>query len=165
MNLFVTNSCPIQSAKDHCDVHLRKMIVEVAQMLSTAHIVLDGNVVAYKKTHENHPCSVWVRKSSECYRWAYQHLKALCSEYVKRTGKVHKTEEHLSSLSIVPVSIPEGDLEPFARAMPDEFKLKYLTNTQKCYQEYLKSKFEEWQSRDRKIAVKWTNSPTPKWLS
>ena len=43
-----------------------KMILESAQMLCTAHRVLDGdehadNVGMYKMAHKNHPSSIWVR--------------------------------------------------------------------------------------------------------
>ena len=42
------------------------MILETAQMLSTAHRVLDGDEPAdevglYKRAFENHPCSIWLR--------------------------------------------------------------------------------------------------------
>jgi len=69
LNLFATSQCPVQSAKEHCNVHNVKMILEVAQMLSTAHFVLDGVQVGYKPTHKNHPCSVFVRSTSENYKW------------------------------------------------------------------------------------------------
>tara|TARA_B100000929_G_scaffold290599_1_gene284915 strand:- start:62073 stop:62729 length:657 start_codon:yes stop_codon:yes gene_type:complete len=35
MNIFRTNDCPIQSAREHCDVHVTKMILEYSQLLST----------------------------------------------------------------------------------------------------------------------------------
>lgn len=42
MNIFTTNDCPIISAQEMCDKHVVKMIVEYAQLMSTAHRVLDG---------------------------------------------------------------------------------------------------------------------------
>ena len=42
MNVFVLSECPIESAEMMCDKHIPKMIVEAAQMLSTAHRMLDG---------------------------------------------------------------------------------------------------------------------------
>ena len=37
MNLFYLHKDPVQSAEMHCDKHVVKMIIEYAQMLSTAH--------------------------------------------------------------------------------------------------------------------------------
>ena len=42
MNIFILHSDPEIAAKQHCDKHVCKMIVESAQMLSTAHRLLDG---------------------------------------------------------------------------------------------------------------------------
>ena len=42
MNLFYLHKNPITAAQMHCDQHVVKMLVETAQMLSTAHRVLDG---------------------------------------------------------------------------------------------------------------------------
>ena len=50
------------------------MILESAQMLSTAHRVLD-NITddrLYNKTHVNHPSSKWVRESAYHYNWLYK---------------------------------------------------------------------------------------------
>jgi len=42
MNIFYLDKDPIKSAEMHCDKHVVKMIIEYAQLLSTAHRVLDG---------------------------------------------------------------------------------------------------------------------------
>jgi len=44
MNLFVLNKDPVKAAQLQCDKHVVKMIVESAQMLSTAHRMLDGTL-------------------------------------------------------------------------------------------------------------------------
>ena len=44
MNLFVLHQEPEIAAQMQCDKHVVKMIIESAQMLSTAHRVLDGTV-------------------------------------------------------------------------------------------------------------------------
>ena len=76
MNIFYLDEDPILAAQMHCDKHVVKMILESAQLLSTAHRLLDGNKLAderglYKATHINHPSSIWVRKSSENYYWLW----------------------------------------------------------------------------------------------
>lgn len=61
MNIFYLNENVIICAKEHCDAHVRRMLVEYAQMLSTAHRILDGTKIiilhtincVYKLTDEN----------------------------------------------------------------------------------------------------------------
>jgi hypothetical protein len=87
MNIFYLHHDTKICAQYHNDKHCIKMILESAQLLSTAHRVIDGtqtielvngrkrkrwsldnpalDSVLYKATHVNHPSSVWVRQSSE----------------------------------------------------------------------------------------------------
>ena len=44
MNLFILDEDPTKAAQLQCDKHVVKMIIESAQMLSTAHRMLDGYV-------------------------------------------------------------------------------------------------------------------------
>ena len=44
MNIFYLHENPIQSAKWHLDKHVVKMPIEYAQLLSTAHRLLDGTM-------------------------------------------------------------------------------------------------------------------------
>ena len=167
MNIFCTNECPVISAKEHCKVHNRKMIVELAQMLSTAHRVLDGNDQAdkdslYKKTHENHPSSVWVRASVYNYQWAYKHFKALCHVYAENTGKVHKTADKLLQvLEKAPAKIPQGKHTLPTPAVPDKYK--NLGDVPTVYKRYLNDKFKEWTSREKPVKVEWYGSK-PGWV-
>ena len=50
MNIFVLSPIPQEAARFHCDAHVVKMIVEYAQLLSTAHRLLDGNQELIKWT-------------------------------------------------------------------------------------------------------------------
>ena len=43
MNIFILNTDPVIAAQEQCDKHVVKMILESAQMLSTAHRMLDGS--------------------------------------------------------------------------------------------------------------------------
>lgn len=59
MNIFTTNDCPIISAQEMCDKHVVKMIVEYAQLMSTAHRVLDGQEY-YDKTKAGRRIKRWL---------------------------------------------------------------------------------------------------------
>ena len=79
MNIFYLNKDPKIAAMEHNDKHCVKMILEYAQMLSTAHRVLDGNDKAdklsvYKIAHLNHPSTVWTRENDSQYQWLYSQL-------------------------------------------------------------------------------------------
>ena len=97
MNIFYLHPDPKKCAEMHLNKHCVKMILEYAQLLSTAHRVLDGDDYAnqynlYKATHVNHPSAIWVRQSCYNYSWLMQLLCHLCIEYTHRYGKVHKVQ-------------------------------------------------------------------------
>lgn len=93
MNLFITDPCPMKCAQYLDDKRVVKMVLETAQMLSTA-VNEAGGKGPYKSTHVNHPCSKWVRENQSNYKWTLLHFSWLCSEYLKRYGKVHKCEQY-----------------------------------------------------------------------
>ena len=125
MNIFVLSLVPREAAESHCDKHVVKMILETAQLLYCAHWMTNPDNVpatAYRKTHVNHPCSVWARESTENYQWLAELGLCLCREYTFRYGKTHKTEAHLTWLATNLPPLPGVGRTPFRMAMPDEFK-------------------------------------------
>lgn len=91
MNIFVSDPCPQKSASYLDDKRVIKMVLESAQILSTA-ITLSGGQGPYKVTHNNHPCCVWARISQRNYVWLLQHFIALLEEYTARYNKIHACE-------------------------------------------------------------------------
>jgi len=171
MNIFVLDNCPEISARYHCDKHTVKMIVESAQMLSTAHRMLDGKEevkltkngrkgryyrlsdyredVMYKAVHYNHPSTVWTRKSKSNYAWHYWLFHNLCKEYTHRYGKIHATETKLlDQLNKVPDNIPDIGLTTFPQAMPEYCKMKNAVQAYRNYYMKEKSYFAKWTKRD-----------------
>lgn len=131
MNIFVLDHNPKAAAESLHDPHVVKMILESAQLLSTAHHKRSRGLnaplppVLFKPTHANHPCALWARESEENYSWLFTHLTALCIEYSLRFKKTHSVE--LSGLRGTLRVPPQGPwpargLTPFALAMPEEFK-------------------------------------------
>ena len=67
MNIFYVDENPELAARYHGDKHVVKMVLETAQLLSTAHHVLDGDENQfcqkasdrglYRPSHANHPSS------------------------------------------------------------------------------------------------------------
>ena len=104
MNIFYLDRHPIKAAQMMCDKHVVKMILESAQILSTAHRVLDGDDYAdryglYKIAHKNHPSTIWARSGGLNYLWLYDHMRGLMQEYTYRYGKIHATERLNMGLS------------------------------------------------------------------
>lgn len=92
MNIFVLDDDPIKAAQMLCDCHVRKMLLESCQLLSThdritnRHIDLSG---LYKSTHENHPCRKCLYNEAN-RMWLVCYTNALVHEYHTRFGKWHK---------------------------------------------------------------------------
>ena len=152
MNIFYLDRDPEIAAQMHCDKHVVKMILESAQMLSTAHRVLDGDEIAdskglYKMTHKNHPCAIWARTNSENYEWLWSLYDNLMKEYTYRYYKHHASERLIHSLWELPQNMPHGDFTDPPQCMPDYCK---SDNTVSAYQTYYiveKSDFATWKRR------------------
>ena len=155
MNIFYLDKDPEIAAQMMCDKHVVKMILESAQMLSTAHRVLDppSELIEpmYKPTHKNHPAAVWVRESDANYKWLYDLWFWLAKEYWWRYDKIHKTWEKLyNKLSHTPLNIPSGSFTSPPLCMPDEYKIETgnsLNDAIESYRKYYikdKSSFAKW---------------------
>ena len=166
MNIFYLDKDPDQAAVWMVDRHVVKMIVESAQLLSTAHRYIDGfieitsenssrwalndfrDAFLYKATHLNHPSNIWVRKTIGNYSWLKDHFVALLNEYTYRYGKIHKTAQLLPILSYAPRTIQLGDMTEVPCAMPDEFKISSdPIQNYRCYYSSGKSHLHAWTGR------------------
>lgn len=176
MNIFFTNPDPILCAADHNAIHCRKMIIEYAQLLCTAHRILDGVAVLgvsktgrkqtlyehansnlYKATHVNHPSAVWVRTSADHYLWLFRVYQELCAIYTQATGKVHKTSQLIPHLQSPPTNIPNlGWQDPYVAInldlYPDVKPLVCGANVLGAYRLYIQLKLKEWVERGTKVS-------------
>ena len=176
LNLFYLHEDPIKSAELHCDKHVVKMIIEYAQMLSTAHRMLDGEQITamqngrriqrwnlngdkdlhtlemqttlYKASHINHPSTKWVRENAIQYQYAYDMFVALCDEYTYRYGKVHLTDKKLRKLlDNLPNNITLGVYSEPPQCMPDDVKTESTITAYHKYYAVYKKDFAKWTSR------------------
>jgi hypothetical protein len=179
MNIFYLDNNAKTCAEYHCDKHVVKMILEYAQLLSTAHRVLDGTIVIghsktgrkqkryvlsdfrdnlyYSATHINHPSAQWVRKSNHNYMWLAELLEECCKEYTYRYGKVHKVESIGLMQSLknnFPKNIPDVPFTQPTPAMPDDCKV--TGNSLKSYRNYY--------SQNKVHLAKWKNRNVPEWF-
>lgn len=172
MNIFYLDRSPKKAAEYHVDKHVVKMILESAQLLSTSHRVLDGEVkrmktktgrwktyhelpdvrnsALYSSTHINHPSAVWVRQNRRNYLWLFSLFTELCAEYTHRYGKVHKCEGMMKVLGEFPNNLPEGTFTEPTPAMPDQYKV--LGNSVQSYKNYYlgeKTRMFSWKNRQQ----------------
>ena len=86
MNIFRLHDDPEIAAQMHCDKHIPKMILETAQMLSTAWRMSDNDYAdkhaLYKAAYKNHPSTVWVRHGILNSLWTRRCLN-ICAKNIR----------------------------------------------------------------------------------
>ncbi len=152
MNIFAVDKDPKISAQQLCDKHVVKMILESAQMLCSAYPNGDA---PYKRAFYNHPCTIWARESQENYEWLLTHAYAMCQEYTRRYGKVHKSIDAIEwcGKNYIKLRLPQKGLTKFAQAMPEQYKNKCSVTAYRSYYNGEKAGFAKWKKRE-----------TPKWF-
>ena len=171
MNIFYLHEDPIQNAKWHIDKHIVKMPIEYAQLMSTAHRLLDGEMyigktaigrnikrwrlhderedILYKASHINHPSAIWVRESIENYFQMYKLYMAVLSEFTNRYGKIHGSSKPSIALIRPPSNIPMVKGTQLPQCMPEICKVK--NNPILAYRNYYiveKNSFASWKNRE-----------------
>lgn len=149
MNIFILDENPMKCAQYHCDKHVVKMILETAQLLCGSHWVSNSSA-PYKLSHKNHPCSIWTRECIENYVWLCDLGIKLCEEYTYRYNKTHKSQQIIEWCMINLPNLEEnGNITPFALAMPDEFKVKCPVESYRNYYKGAKSSLASWKRRNK----------------
>jgi len=180
VNIFYLSNIPQECAKFHVDRHVTKMVLEYAQLLSTAHRYLDGTQsvgasktgrkqtryvlpdqresILYSATHLNHPSAIWVRQSIPNYIWLAELLEMLCIEYTYRYGKIHKVESSGLMQTLknrFPENIPSGKWSEPTPAMPDDVKVE--NDSISSYRNYY--------IKNKTHLAKWKNRNVPEWFN
>jgi len=177
MNIFYLSNHTNLCAQMHCDAHVRKMVIEYPQLLSTAHRVLDGEMYygltknnrkikrwlmdtpqmesgLMKASHVNHPSAIWTRSSNNNYNWLFALWIDLLKEYRYRYGKPHACEGYVELLRTPPKNIPVGYKTQPTQAMPDDVK---NTCSVMAYRDYY--------NKYKQHLASWKNRPVPEWYA
>jgi hypothetical protein len=178
MNIFYVDSDPEVAARNMVDRHVVKMILETAQLLSTAHRVIDGeeyvgqsqsgrkakrwrlsgnvDAIMYAATHINHPSAVWVRENSANYNWLYDHLLALGREYTYRYGRTHLTIDKLKDiLKDSPQNIKQSNV---MTKMPSCMDKQYIVSLDPI------TNYRNYYNYGKTDLLRWSNRPPPQWI-
>ncbi len=169
MNIFYLSSNVKECALSHNDKHVVKMIVEYAQMLSTSHRILDGELtiqikngkkakryklsderdnILYNVTHAQHPCNVWVRESLSNYNYLYNLLDELLKEYTFRYGRMHRTSELMFLLQTPPKNLKDNGFTTPPQAMPEYCKDENTVNAYRNYYKLEKQNLKKYKLRN-----------------
>lgn len=154
MNIFVLDQEPWKAAEYHCDQHVVKMVLETAQMLSTALRARGFEEGLYKSSYQHHPCTVWAGEAEGNLSWLTELGMGLLYEYTKRYHKVHasssiihRAQDYIDTLDHEPVT-------PRPLAMPDKYKTECAVESYRAYYIGEKMRF-----------ARYVRAPMPEWLA
>jgi len=173
VNIFYLSAYPDQCAEMHNNSHCSKMIIEYAQLMSTAHRVLDGTEyygrtknnrkikrwklnselehILYKASHINHPSGIWVRQSRKNYLWLYELWTELNKEFMYRYDhdRSHESFRKLKeALYRPPMNMPYGKWTEPTPAMPDDVKNESSLVSYRNYYIKYKQHLAKWKKRE-----------------
>lgn len=184
MNIFILDEDPVIAAQMHCDQHLQKMILESAQMLSTAlHHTLFNQANKfpasyksfieaeskdiYKPAYQGHPCTIWCHESYANFMWVVDLVYSLQAQLPKLHKAYHVVKQCEKLARKYKLLFPSIHRTPFALAMPDEIKYndtKFPDAVSK-YHEWYKYKALEWRINGRFMSyTQYGQRPIPEWL-
>lgn len=189
MNIFYLDHDVKKCAEMHVDRHSTKMVLEYAQLLSTAHRILDGvlstgvsksgrkktvyvladdrDSILYSATHVNHPSAVWVRQSVANYMWLAELLEECCKEYTYRYDKVHKVERDGLMQALknqFPTNIPDGSFTEPTPAMPDDVKVLREVHMDRYEIDSLAS-YRNYYRKNKQHLANWKKRDVPSWYT
>ena len=171
MNIFFLNENPRLAAQSLSDKHVVKMVLETAQMFSTA-MQLDFELTTlpttYKTSFINHPMTKWVGETHENMNWALIHGICIGDEYTHRYGKKHKSQQVLEDIRDhyfpiledfyyynkygIEISEPPLCVPDDCTADEDGYRMNYVDVYRNYYKKY------------KRHLLIYTNRDKPEWL-
>lgn len=175
MNIFFLSYNIEHNAKYYCDKHVVKIILELVQMLYSAHQTEadirrikkeapynKSGKHGYRPAYTKHPMTMWVRETEKNYLYSVLLALNLCKEYTYRYNKEHSCEKHVFWLlnnipTFLEVKYSEDTIRlsflPYLTKVPIciSDKSLHLSDTVKSYRNYYnyeKAKFAKWTKRD-----------------
>ena len=149
MNIFVLDTNADKAARYQCDRHVVKMVLESTQLLMNCY-----DDAPYKRTHYNHPCSVWVRESYQNYQWLLEHAFSLASEYTARYNREHACYQKLLWVSWKNPNLPDIGQTPFVLCMPEKYKISGDAV----------ASYRNFYNKDKSRFAKWKHGNVPEWF-
>ena len=147
MNIFRLHNDPVMAASMAIDKHCIKMCLEQTQILHTS--LRTHGVTAewlYKPFNPKHPSCKWAMETRSNFQWVVKHGLALCDEYTRRYGKIHKCRDKIVLAMSHSYAIPVGPETKQLLAMPDQFRSDDVVDSYRKYYAGSKFRFASWKS-------------------
>lgn len=154
MNIFILDDSPTKAARMLCDQHIHKMILESAQLLSTAfHNNFPNDapkLPIYKPAYQNNPCTLWVSKDLSNASWLILHAQEMEEIRVSKGFNPHASAKVIEVLydyiqqNVHSVMYNHMDHTPFSLAMPAHIRIRPSLDPVLKYQDYYKFKHRQW---------------------
>jgi hypothetical protein len=170
MNIFVLDSDYQQAAEFYQDIHVKKICVEIVQILQNAYSLKElesapksqtGNI--RKHSYRNHPVCIWARENINNFYWALFHGQALHKEFYYRFGKYHFSKCFIDWALENQPDLPDLPQTPHPQCFGDFGFLKSISPVV-GYRKYYKIAKSEFTIHGKKVSASWTNRPRPAWL-
>jgi len=160
MNIFAFSHDPWECALWLDDVRKNKMILETAQLLSSAVAINDPSWASrvYKPTHLGHPCVKWAMASRPSFNWARVYMNYLGEQFGR-----HKSLEFRKVFLDYEMYgwFPSEEPKPFPNCAANSdlvISFKHIPDVHEAYRLYIN---ERWK-RDA-IHLSWTKGEEPPW--
>ena len=160
MQLFILDYAPRRAAGMLCDVHLRKMCLETAQILSSV-LFLQGRELCPEMPRVYNPAHPVIKAvdTPQKINWVILYNKALHREYFRRFGRKHAYRflcpQYRERLWTSGVKLQKKDLS-FARNFKDaEITEPDIVRAYRLYYRYKKTLLRFW---------RYTKTAEPPWL-
>ena len=173
MNIFFLDIDPEVCAEYHCDKHVVKMLLEIVQLLFTAHHNhgTPKELLNYKPIkNKKHPMCIWIQLSVNNYLYSARLGLCLAKEYTKRYSKIHSCEKHVKWL-LNNIPILKNPLSYSENTILSKNSILDLTSIPLCMPSDSIHKFDTIQSYrkyyllHKKYFAKWNYTNTPYWFS
>lgn len=158
MNIFAIEETPQEIAISHTDRHIVKMPTELAQMISFTYYhpehweeEINPVLMGFNKAHDKHPCSIWLRESSDNFLLGCEIGLELVQEYRFR----YKTEKHIRAYDIFVYGLlntpffKKSEQTKFALAMPEHHKVDCPIESYRNYYREDKKHLHQWKGREK----------------
>lgn len=161
MNIFALDVDPESAAQFACDSHVCKMILESAQIMSTAHWLADcstaeslyGLSAIYAPTHPSHPSVLWASQSLANWQWLREHALALSDERLWRFPLYNHHNSTAIAYHMPEPEMPDRGLTRFAVGFKS--KLDPPDDPIKAYRNYYMT--------EKRHLAEWTRRGAPAW--
>ena len=173
MNIFATDINPSTAARNLCDKHINKMIVESAQMLANG-FALDRmaqgdcprNQKGEPRSHgySKHPCTLWCYETRGNMEWLVEHAlemgeKDSIDGVTNQNTFLYGSFNGARTTYMIPLAL-KGGLKDFAIAISDTMNCRKVDGFDDL------SSIEKYRFYYRmdKPFVKWTKRKKPSWF-